>query len=148
MVLGDVSRTRRLAGNPATTNVSDSDITQGLTYGTSRVIRGTGKSDWETDTTHTDYASAVTAAEYYASSMIRDRFQDQSDISTEHFNRAELLVKEIANSLASASGGGSGIATRSYRSYPLNSGATIYRSMLSQGQTLVGVGEYDIPADS
>jgi hypothetical protein len=140
MVLGDLARTRRLCGNPSTTNVSDADITQGLTYGTSRVISWTGKTNWETDTTHVDYASAVMAAEYFASSMIRDRFEDQSDISTEHFRRAENILRDVTNSLTNTSGAGSvrGI----YRSYPLNSSATIYRSMFSSGQYLVGIGEY------
>jgi hypothetical protein len=35
-------------------------------------------------------------------------------------------------------------STRKYRSYPLNPSATIYRSMTSQGQELVGVGDYDV----
>ena len=39
MVLGDVSRTRRLSGNPLPTNVSDDDITTYLGYGTSMVKR-------------------------------------------------------------------------------------------------------------
>lgn len=141
MVLGDLGRARRLAGNPSTTNVSDADITQGLTYGTSRVFSITGKTDWETDITHPDYAACVMASEYFASSMIRDRFQDQSDISTEHYLRAKEIITEVVNSLSSSStgGGGAAHATRAYRSYPLNSSATPYRSMISTGQQLVGV---------
>lgn len=142
MVLGDSGRARRLAGNPAVANVSDADITQGLTYGTSQVIRLTGKDDFETDTTHKDYPTAVMSAEYFASSMIRDRFNDQSDISTEHYSRAMALARQIADSLANSATGGSGVATRDYRSYPLNSSAVIYRSMTSQGQELVGIGDY------
>lgn len=140
--LGDTSRTRRLAGNPATGNVTDADIVTGLEYGTAQVIRLTGKADWITDTTHPDYPSAVMSAEYFASSMVRDRFMDQSDISTEHYTRASALGRQIADSLANAATGGTGIATRSYRSYPLNSSAIIYRSMTSQGQELPGVAEY------
>ena len=140
MVLGTISRARSLAGNPAVSNVSDADVSQGLAYGTSQVIRLTGKDDFETDVNHRDYATAATAAEYFASSMIRDRFDDQTDISSEHFNRGNALAQQIADSLASTSGagGGSGIAVRQYRSNPLNSAATTYRSMLSQGQILVG----------
>lgn len=143
MVLGDVNRTRRLSSNPSVTNVSDADITQGLTYGTSRAIGITGKTDWETDVTHKDYATVVMAVEYYASSMVRDRFMDQTNISTEHFDRAENLLRQVADSLSSGGGTGgtvSGIATRLYRSYPLNPAAVIYRSMYSgQGQELIGV---------
>lgn len=146
MVLGDVARTRRLAGNPSITNVSDSDITQGLTYGTSRVISITGKDDWETDTTHKDYGGVVAAAEYFASSMVRDRFHDQSDISTEHYNRAKEILTEVVASLSSGAGvaGGSGSATRTYRTFPLNPSATIYKSTSSTGQTIyTGVGDYN-----
>lgn len=145
MVLGDLTRTRKLAGNPSTGNVSDADVTQGLTYGTSQVIRLTGKIDFETDTTHKDYPTAVMSAEYFASSMVRDRFDDQTDISTEHYSRATALARQIADSLSNSATGGTGIATRKYRSYPLNPSAIIYRSMLSQGQELVGVGDYIIP---
>jgi hypothetical protein len=81
MVLGDINRVRRLSGNPSSVNVSDSDISTGLTFGTSQVIRQTGKLDFETDTSHVSYASTVMAAEYFASGMIRDRFQDQGDIT-------------------------------------------------------------------
>jgi len=139
MVLGDVGRARRLAGNPSTTNVSDADITQGLTYGTSRVISFSGKSDWETDTSNTDYPTAVMAAEYYASSMIRDRFQDQGDISREHFSRAENMLRDMVNSMSSGITATAAIAQGAYRSYPLNQSASAYRSMYSPGQQLVGV---------
>ncbi len=144
MVLGDVNRTRRLSGNPAVSNVSDADISQFLAYGTSQVNRLTGKANWETDTLHADYPSAVMSAEYFASSAIRDRFDDQSDISTEHYSRGNALARQIADSLANSATGGTGIATRKYRSYPLNANAIIYRSMLSTGQELVGIGSYDI----
>ena len=149
MVLGDVSRVRRLAGNPATTNVSDADITTGLEYGTSRAKGLTGKADWETDVTHGDYSTVVMAAEYYASSMIRDRFHDQTNISTEHYSRANELLTAVAASLATA-GGGTGVttgsATRTYRTFPLNPSALAYRSMQGTGQTLVGTsGGYEVP---
>jgi hypothetical protein len=141
MVLGDLGRTRRLAGNPASSNVSDSDITAGLAYGTSQVIRLTGKQDWETDTANTAYNAVVTATEYFASSYVRDRFMDQTDVSTEHFNRATAIVTGITESLAaggSTGGGGSGIASRLYRSYPLNTSAMVYRSMSTTGTELIG----------
>ena len=138
MVLGDVNRTRRLAGNPSTTNVSDSDITQALTYGTSRVNTFTAKTDWETDVTHVAYGQVTWAAELYASSYIRDRFMDQSNISTENYRRAEDILRDLMNSLASFPGI-IAVAGGTYRSYPLNPSATIYRSSLSPGQTLVGV---------
>jgi hypothetical protein len=152
MVLGDLGRARRLAGNPSIGNVSDADITQGLAYGTSRAIGLTGKGDWETDTTHRDYAAVVAAVEYYASSYIRDRFLDQGDISTEHYTRANELLTSVVDSLATVGGSGgaggatAGSATRTYRTYPLNNSALPYRSMQGTGQMLIGTsGGYEIP---
>lgn len=143
--LGDTSRTRRLAGNPSTSNVSDADITTALEYGTSRVNTFTGKTDWITDTTHVAYPQVTWAAELYASSYIRDRFMDQSDISTENYRRAEDILRDLMNSLASFSGV-TAVASRSYRSYPLNPSATAYQSMFAGGQTLIGVANV-IPGD-
>ena len=146
---GDLARARRLAGNPSTTNVADGDITQGLNYGTSQVMEFTGKTDWETSTSHLSYAKAVTAAEYFASSYVRDRFNDQTKISDEHFDRGIEICNQIADAMADASlttgAVGIGAVKGKYRSFPLNSSAMPYRSMSSQGQELVGVGDYDIP---
>jgi hypothetical protein len=146
MTLGDLSRTRRLAGNPSITNVADADITQGLNYGTSQVMQYTGKADWETSTNHVSYATAVSAAELFASHYVRERFNDQLNISKEHFDTATELCERIADSLADTKILVDSIAVRGkYKSFPLNSSATPYRSMSSQGQELVGVGDYDIP---
>ena len=141
MVLGDSGRARRLAGNPSTSNVSDADITQFLTFGTAQVIRQTGKSNWETDTAHPSYPSAVEASEYYASASIRDRFDDQRDVSTEHWNRANMLVDQIAQSLdiGTGSAGTADIVIGKYRSNPLNSSADIYFSTGNVGSELVGI---------
>ena len=143
MTLGDSGRARRLAGNPSTTNVTDNDVTQGLNYGTSQVMEYTGKTDWETSTNHVSYMKAVTAAEYFASSYIRDRFNDQTNISGEHYDRAIELCQEIADALADNKILTESIALKGrYRSYPLNTSALVYKSMGSQGQELVGVGDY------
>jgi hypothetical protein len=138
MVLGDVGRTRRLAGNPLTTNVSDADITQALTFGTSRVKAETGKIDWETDTSHSEYASAVTAAEYFADVVIRDRFGDKDDVSTEHWDRAMAIVAQVSANLegGGTGSGGSGTVKGAYKSYPLNPSVLPYRSLLATSQYL------------
>lgn len=148
MTLGDSDRARRLAGNPTVVNVPANDVTQGLNFGTSRVMQFTGKTDWETSTNHVSYQEAVTAAEYFASAYIRDRFNDQTNISGEHYDRAKEICEEIADALADNKILTESIALRGeYKSYPLNSSATVYKSTSSQGQELVGVGDYghDIP---
>lgn len=132
MVLGDVDRTRRMAGNPLTTNVSNTDITQYLTFGTSRVKVLTGKDDWETDTANTEYASAVMAAEYFADVAIRDRFGDKDDVSTEHWDRAMAIVTQIAANLEGGGGGtgGAGTVSAVYKTFPKNAAVLPYASML------------------
>ena len=134
MVLGDVDRTRRLAGNPSTTNVTNVDITSYLEYATSMVLGKTGF-DFEANQTNSNYESAVMAAEYFASSAIRDRFGDQANISTEHYDRAISILEGVtANLIASgqggagAGGGGSKGASTQYRTFPKNPNALIYRS--------------------
>jgi hypothetical protein len=139
MVLGDVSRTRRLAGNPLVANVSDADITQYLTFGTSRVKVLTGKTDWETDTSNVEYASAVAAAEYFADVLIRDRFGDKDDISTEHWDRAVAICTQIASGLeGSGTGtGGEGTVSAQYKTFPKNAAITPYHSMFPTSTYLV-----------
>lgn len=147
MVLGDKDRARRLAGNPALANVSDADMTQAMVYGTAQVIGGTGKFDWETDLSNPLKPMADEASEYFAASYVRDRFNDQLDISTEQYNRAYQMTETLGNALialpgGAGSGGSSGIATRAYRTNPLNPNAMVYRSMTSMGQELVGTQVY------
>src|SRR5262245_36218549 len=155
-MLGDLGRVRRMAGNPSITNASDADITQGLNYGTSQVMEYTGKTDWEASTSHVSYHTAVTAAELFASHYIRERFNDQLNISKEHFDAATELCERIADALfdASLSGDtatGAGAVWGHYKSYPLNRNARPYRSITEGGQTLIGVdqvneaGRYEVP---
>jgi hypothetical protein len=143
MVLGDVNRTRNMAGAPSVENVSDAEITTYLGFGTSRVIAVTGKTDWETDTTHTEYNSAVMAAEYFADVAIRDRFGDKDDVSTEHWDRAMAILTQVQASIegggdGGAGGGGAGGSTIGgvYKTYPLNPSISPYRSISPTSQYL------------
>jgi hypothetical protein len=150
MVLGDLGQTRRLAGNPSVSNVSDTDITAALAYGTSMAIGITGKVDWEIDITDPFYNAVVAAVQYFAASEIRDRFMDQTDVSTEHYNRATTILTQITETMSAVgsdvtgggAGGGSGIATTTYKTFPLNPNAVVYRSLHQQGQELVGTEGY------
>ena len=131
MVLGDVTRTRNLAGAPSTDNISDAEITQYLTFGTSRVTALTGKTDWATDTANVEYASAVMAAEYFADVAIRDRFGDKDDVSTEHWDRAMAICSQVASNLEGGGGGsgGEGTVSAQYKTFPKNAAITPYHSM-------------------
>jgi hypothetical protein len=128
MVLGNVARTRALAGGHSTDNVSDADITIYLGYGTSMVKSETGK-DFEADTGDPNYNSAVMAAEYLASSAIRDRFGDEGDVSQEHYDRGLKIIGEISKNLGGAASAGTTTVRGSYKSYPLNPAITPYRSL-------------------
>lgn len=135
MVLGDVQRTRRLAGNPVDTNVSDTDITSYLSYGTAMVRSHTGF-DFEANPTNPNFNAAVMAAEYFASSAIRDRFGDKDDISQENFDRAMAIITDVSNNLIAAGGAGVGtfsLTKGAYRSYPLNPNALVYSSLKHSG---------------
>jgi hypothetical protein len=141
MVLGDVTRTRNMAGAPSVENVSDAEITTYLGFGTSRVKAVTGKTDWETDTTHTEYNSAVMAAEYFADVAIRDRFGDKDDVSSEHWDRAMAILTQIQSSLEGGGDGGGGATGGTtvagvYKSYPLNPALLPYRSILPTSEYL------------
>ena len=135
MVLGDVSRTRRLSGNPLPANVSDDDITTYLGYGTSMVKSETGK-DFEADTGHADYNSAVMAAEYFAASAIRDRFGDKDDVSAEFYERAKEIIAQVSKNLEGGGTSGTTTVKASYKSHPLNPDITPYTSMHPPSQYL------------
>lgn len=143
MVLGDITATRKLMGNPSTTNLPDSEITTALQYGTDAVEQCTMKFDWEADTSHKFYNVAVTAAQYYASSYLLDRF-GTTDFTkaTTHLERADKLCMDLKKALEELSltegGGGSGvggsgepkfnIVVAEYKSFSKNKKAPVYRS--------------------
>ena len=135
MVLGDVDRTRKLAGGHSVENVSDADITTYLGYGTSMVKSETGK-DFEADTGAADYDSAVMAAEYFASSAIRDRFGDEGEVSTEHYDRGKAIISQISKNLEGGGTSGTTTVKAQYRSHPLNPDVTPYTSMHPPSQYL------------
>jgi hypothetical protein len=144
MVLGDVNRVRELSGKHSSDNLSDADISQYLLYGTAEVEQATGKYDWDTDTSNPLYPLAVMASEYFAASVSRDRFNDESDISTEFQGRANNIIRRIANNLFNSSTAGTAIAKGKYRSWPLNPNTTPFKSAANTntGQEIIGAGDY------
>lgn len=130
MVLGDITRTRKLAGNHDPAEVSDADITFYLTYGTSKVKSETSI-DFEAApfTSDPNLNTAVMAAEYIASSAIRDRYGDEGNISGEHFRRGKENIADITRNVEGTGVGGIGVAKGTYKTYPKNTSALIYRSL-------------------
>lgn len=123
MAYGDTTRARSLAGNPSTTNVSNNDVTQAVAYGDSMVDTFTGKSDWTSS--DLEYESVQSASEYFASSYVRDRFDDPGDKAKKHYERAMEICRGIRMGTRLI------IKSQSYRTYGLNPDATPYRSISS-----------------
>ena len=121
MAYGDTTRARSLAGNPSTTNVSAGDVTQAVAYGDSMVDTFTGYSSWTSS--DGEYESIQTASEYFASSYVRDRFDDPGGKAKTHYERAMAICDKIRM------GSRILIATPDYRTHPLNEDATPYKSM-------------------
>lgn len=122
MAYGDSDRARRLSGNHDTTDVSAGDMTQAIAYGDSCVDTFTGYSSW----TSADgaYETIQTASEYFASSYIRDRFEDKDDKAKAHYDRGVELCR-----MARMGGVGVFIKSQNYRTNALNSSIAPYRSI-------------------
>lgn len=123
MPYGDARRARLLAGNTTTSNITDGDADQAIEYGDSMVDTFTGQSSWTSG--NIEYAAIQTASEYFASSYIRDRFEDPNHKAKDHYDRAMELCDKIRT------GSQVIISTQSYRTHPLNENATPYRGLSS-----------------
>lgn len=120
MTYGDSDRARRLAGNPTTTNVSSADMTQAIAYGDSCADTFSGSSSWSSS--DIEYEIIQSASEYFASSYVRDRFEDPGNKAKAHYDRGIALCQSIRL------GSRVLIATPGYKTFPLNPDAQIYRS--------------------
>lgn len=121
MTYADIERARLLAGNVTLTLATDGIIAQAIAFGDSMVDTFTGKSDWTS--ADMEYAVIQTASEFFASSYIRDRFQDENTKAKAHYDRAMELCDKIRR------GSQVLIATPDYRTYPLNEDATPYQGL-------------------
>lgn len=127
MAYGDTTRTRELAGNPSTTLVSASDVTQAVAIGDAKVNLITQRSTWSSS--DPEWALIQTASELIASWNIRSRFQDPDDKATKQYLDAMKILEEVIKN----SGSVFVTSASNYHSWPANPQAGPYKSNSTSG---------------
>lgn len=143
MALGVTSAVRTLTGITDTNDLPDAEIDTAIAYGESELVSATLKSDWETDTDNPLRDKAKTVVHYFASYHILDRYSGNFEKANTHYQRAKdlaMALKEQYNEYLLVTGDDSGnlgsgssesrfsVVVGSYKSFPLNEDAEVYRS--------------------
>lgn len=143
MSLGVNADVRVLTGITDTNDLTDAQIDAAIEYGESEVISATLKDDWETDLDNPLRDKAKVVVHYFASYHCLDRYSGNFEKANTHYQRAKDLaasLKEQYNEYLLVSGDDSGnigsggsesrfsVVVGSYKSYPLNPDAEVYRS--------------------
>lgn len=139
MPIGVRDQVRELTGIKDTNDLTDASIDSAIQYGRGELYAVTAKTDWD-DNTHPLYYKAETLVHYFASFHILDRYSGNSEKSDRHRKRAQELALELKdqydNYVMITGDAGSGVdgsskfnvAFSSYKSYPINPDAEVYRS--------------------
>jgi len=132
MAFASTTKIASLTGNKTITDINGNDITNtalsdAVEVGDSRVILETGVSSW----TASDnvYPSIQQAANFFGADYILGEYSDDMNQGTTFYQKA----LDICASIGRSSTQSLVIATKAYRSFPLNPDATIYRSIPSAG---------------
>jgi len=132
MAFASTTKIASLTGNKTITDINGNDITNtalsdAVEVGDSRVILETGVSSW----TASDnvYPSIQQAANFFGADYILGEYSDDMNQGTTFYQKA----LDICASIGRSSTQSLVIATKAYRSFPLNEDATIYRSIPSAG---------------
>jgi len=120
---------RKLAGNPAVTDVSDADIDNIITHSDARAEFETAHRGWLPG--DDGYPLIQEASQYFASSEVRDRFQDPDKQADKHYQKA----LDICDSISKGSTLSIFTIAGDYQTYPLNLDKPIYRSLPGSGST-------------
>jgi len=123
MPYGDYIVVRKLAGNIDTADISDADFQQAVQYGDARVESETGHSGYQI--TDPIYPLIKESSEYFASSWIKDHFEDENGKGDNFYSKAQ----DICFSIRESSPESLFVLSAPYRTYPLNPNAPIYRSL-------------------
>jgi len=126
MAFGDEARAKNFGGNPATSDISTSEITQAVAFGDGMVKKLSGKSDWISS--DEEWTLVQTASELFASFWIRTHFvnsKDLENLALKHFAQAETICEALASGSE-----GFVVTTSEYRTQPLNEDAEPYRSSI------------------
>ena len=143
MALGVRADVRTLTGITDTNDLTDGQIDNAISYGESELVAATLKSDWETDLDNPLRDKAKVVVHYFASYHCLDRYSGNFEKANAHYGRAKDLVamlKEQYNEYLLVTGDDSGnlgtgssesrfsVVVGSYKSFPLNEDAEVYRS--------------------
>lgn len=141
MAIGNRDFIRRHIGEIESENITDAEIDKGIAYGLSEVYGYTFKDNWATDTTHPLFQKAQTTVEYFAATLMLDRFSGDGQKADRNRMRAMENAKELKTQYdeyvlingdpSGGSGSGSNkfsVAIAAYKTFPLNPNAAVYRS--------------------
>lgn len=124
MTYGDATQVREMSGNPNTTDVSSTTMTQAIAYGDSLVNTFTGYDAWSSVNDPDQYTSIQTASNMFATSYVIKRYPKRSDEAKNLYASAIELCLEIRR----GSSHGSISVSTNYHSWPANSNAGPYQS--------------------
>lgn len=127
MAYGDSTQVTELCGNTSTTNLPAATITAAIGYSDSIVEIKTGKNDWAS--TDDEYGGVQMASNLIAASYCLQRFGGGNKDSLDKADRLWNQGMDIINMIKANSGTILHVKTQGYRTYPLNSSATPYRSI-------------------
>ena len=122
---GDITISRRLAGNFDSTDISDSEIQQIIAFSDAHVDSETAKVGTGWINTDASFPLVQNASNYFAAAEIISRYHDDIGKSDAHYGKA----MDICMSVRESSAGSLIIGSSVYRTYPLNLNANIYRSL-------------------
>src|SRR5205823_2162735 len=130
-VYADLNLVRRLAGNIDTGDITDADIITAITYSDRHVDSECARTGSGFQTSDAVFPMVKEASEYFAASWLIDHYFDEELKADRHYEKAMDLCMSIRES----SPGSLILATQSYKTFPLNPDATIYRSLPGSGST-------------
>ena len=95
--IGDVNLARALSGVTENSDISDSEIVEGLKYGHQQIYLFTGKKDW--NGTEDVINQVARAEEHFCASWIKSWWRDPDNKSQELFNRAKSMCAAIMENM-------------------------------------------------
>jgi hypothetical protein len=121
----DINIARRLAGNFDPTDISDSEIITIIAFCDAMVESETARVGIGWSVNDASYPMIQNASNYFVASEIISRYNDETGKGDAHYEKAMDLCMSVRES----SPGSLIIAAGTYRTFPLNPNAKIYRSL-------------------
>lgn len=122
---GDVTIARKLAGNIDPADVSDTEIAQIIIFSDRHTDSETSRMGTGWSSTDPAYPMVQNASNYFTAAEIISRYHDDIGKSDSAYGKAMDLCMSIRES----SPGSLIIASGTYKTFPLNKNAVIYRSL-------------------